>query len=54
MYNEKFFILWLDDQNKMGAEDVTGLSGLIAKLWLLYEDSHVNFSSIHINVIPNK
>ena len=54
MHNKKFFISWLDDQNKMGAVDVTGLSGLIAELWLLYEDSHVNFSSIHISVIHNK
>lgn len=54
MHNKKFFISWLDDQNKMGTEDVTGLSGLIAKLWLLYEDSHVDFSSIRIIVIPDK
>ncbi len=50
MHNEKFFISWFDDQNYMGSEDVTGLSGLIAKLWLLYEDNHVDFSSIRIYV----
>ena len=54
MHNKKFFISWLDDQNKMGSEDVTGMSGLIAELWLLYEDSHVDFNSIRINVIPEK
>ena len=54
MYNKKFFISWLDDQNKMGSEEVSGLSGLVMKLWLLYEDCHVDFNSIRINVIPNK
>lgn len=54
MHTKKFFISWLDDKNKMWSEDVIGLSGLIAELWLLYEDSYVNFNSIHINVIPDK
>lgn len=54
MHNKKFFISWLDDQNKMWSEDVTGLSGLIAKLWLIYEDCHFDFNSIRINVIPEK
>lgn len=54
MHTKKFFISWLNDQNKMGSEDVTGMSGLIAILWLLYEDSHVDFNSIRINVIPEK
>lgn len=54
MHNKKFFISWLDDQNKMWSEDVTGLSGLIAELWLIFEDSHFDFNSIRINVIPDK
>lgn len=54
MHNKKFFISWLDDQNKMWSEDVTGMSGLIAQLWLIYEDSHFDFNSIRINVIPEK
>lgn len=54
MHTKKFFISWVDDQNKMGSEDVIGLSGLIAELWLLYDNSHVDFNSIRINVIPNK
>lgn len=54
MHNKKFFISWYDDQNKFWSEEVTGMSGLIAILWLLYEDSHVVFNSIRINVIPEK
>ena len=54
MHTKKFFISWLDINSRMCSEEVTGLSGLIALLWLLYEDSHVNFSSIHIIVLPNK
>lgn len=54
MHTKKFFISWLDDKNKMWSDDVIGLSGLIAKLWLIFEDSHFDFNSIRINVIPEK
>lgn len=54
MHSKKFFISWLDNKNKMWSEDVTGLSGLIAVLWLIFEDSHFDFNSIRINVIPDK
>lgn len=51
MHNQKFFISWLNTQHHMCSEDVTGLSGLIAKLWLIYEDKNAVFNSVRINVI---
>lgn len=54
MHNEKFFISWLDDEKRMYTQEVTGLSGLIAELWLIYSDRCHDFSTVRINVIPNK
>lgn len=54
MHNKKFFISWLDVNSRMYSEDVTGLSGLIATLWLIFDDKKAVFESIRINVIPNK
>ena len=54
MHTKKFFISWLDVNSRMYSEEVTGLSGLIAELWLIFEDSHFDFNSIRINVIPDK
>ena len=54
MHSQKFFISWLDINRHMYSEDVTGLSGLIAKLWLIYEDKNAVFYSVRINVIYPK
>lgn len=50
MHNKKFFISWFDKQNRLWSEDVTGLSGLIAKLWLVFEDEHFLFDTIQITI----
>lgn len=52
MHAKKFFISWLDVNSRMYSEEVTGLSGLIAQLWLIFEDKKAIFDSVRINVIP--
>ena len=52
MHTKKFFISWLDVNSHMLSEEVTGLSGLIAQLWLIFEDKKAIFESVRINVIP--
>lgn len=52
MHSKKFFISWLDINGRMCSEDVTGLSGLIAELWLIFEDKKAVFETVRINVIP--
>lgn len=54
MHNKKFFITWLDTKECLFSEEVTGLSGIIAQLWLIYEDSRFLFDTIHIRVISEK
>lgn len=54
MHNKKFFISWLDVNGRMYSEDVTGLSGLIAQLWLIFENKKAVFETIRINCIPCK
>ena len=51
MHTKKFFISWLDINSHMFSEEVTGLSGLIAQLWLIFEDKKAIFESVRINVI---
>lgn len=53
MHNKKFFITWLDKKECLFSEEVTGLSGIIAQLWLIYEDSRFAFDTIHIKVISD-
>ena len=50
MHTQKFFISWLTKQNGLCLKEVTGLSGLIAELWLIYEDKEARFSSVRIIV----
>lgn len=51
MHNKVFFISGFDKQNRLWSEEVTGLSGLIAKLWLVYEDDNLLFDTIQIIVV---
>ena len=53
MHTKKFFISWVDVNSHMFSKLVTGLSGLIAQLWLIFEDKKAIFESIRIYVIPN-
>lgn len=51
MHTKKFFISWFDKQNRLWSEEVTGLSGLIAKLWLVFEDNNFLFDTIQIIIV---
>lgn len=53
MHNKRFFITWLDKQECLHSEEVKGLSGIIALLWLIYEESSFIFDTIHIKVISD-
>lgn len=53
MHTKTFFITWFDKRHRLWADEVTGLSGLITKLWLVFEDDFFLFKTVQITVLSD-